>query len=40
MAEAEAEEDERTREMLNGGTKEVAESHRFDESALDRWIWR
>src|SRR5215472_14996492 len=31
-------EDERTREMLNTGTKEVAESHRFDEAALDRWL--
>jgi aminoglycoside phosphotransferase (APT) family kinase protein len=38
MAEAEASADERTREMLNSGTKEVAESHRFDESALDRWM--
>ena len=31
-------EDERTREELNTGTKEVAESHRFDEAALDRWM--
>ena len=38
MAEAEAGEDERTREMLNSGTKEVAESHRFDESALHGWM--
>ncbi len=38
MAEAEASEDERTRELLNSGTKEVAESHRFDESALDAWM--
>jgi aminoglycoside phosphotransferase (APT) family kinase protein len=38
MAEAEASADERTRELLNTGTKEVAESHRFDEGALDRWM--
>jgi aminoglycoside phosphotransferase (APT) family kinase protein len=38
MAEAEASEDERTREMLNTGTKEVAESHRFDEAALHGWM--
>jgi aminoglycoside phosphotransferase (APT) family kinase protein len=30
--------EERTRELLNTGTKEVAESHRFDEAALDRWM--
>jgi aminoglycoside phosphotransferase (APT) family kinase protein len=30
--------EERTREMLNTGTKEVAESHRFDEASLDRWM--
>jgi len=33
-----ASEDERARELLNTGTKEVAESHRFDEAALDRWM--
>jgi aminoglycoside phosphotransferase (APT) family kinase protein len=38
MAEAEASDDERTREMLNSGTKEVAESHRFDEAALHGWM--
>ena len=40
MAEAspDADADERTREMLNTGTKEVAESHRFDESALHGWM--
>ena len=38
MAEAEASAEERTRELLNTGTKEVAESHRFDEAALDRWM--
>jgi len=38
MAEAEASEDERTREMLNTGTKAVAESHRFDEPALHAWM--
>ncbi|HEY1427733.1 MAG TPA: phosphotransferase family protein [Caulobacteraceae bacterium] len=31
-------EDERTRESLNTGTKEVVESHRFDEAALGRWM--
>src|SRR5215469_9688033 len=30
--------EERTREMLNTGTKEVAETHKFDEAALDRWL--
>ena len=30
--------EERTREQLNTGTKDVAESHRFDEAALDRWM--
>ena len=29
---------ERTREILNTGTKEIAESHRFDEAALDVWM--
>jgi aminoglycoside phosphotransferase (APT) family kinase protein len=29
---------ERTREALNTGTKAVAESHRFDEAALDAWM--
>src|ERR1700729_36233 len=38
MAEAEASAEERTRELLNTGTKEVAESHRFDESALHAWM--
>jgi aminoglycoside phosphotransferase (APT) family kinase protein len=38
MAEAEASAEERTRELLNTGTKEVAETHKFDESALDRWM--
>jgi aminoglycoside phosphotransferase (APT) family kinase protein len=38
MAEAEASAEERTREMLNTGTKEVAESHRFDEPALHAWM--
>jgi aminoglycoside phosphotransferase (APT) family kinase protein len=38
MAEAEASADEPTREGLNTGTKEVAESHRFDQSALARWM--
>jgi aminoglycoside phosphotransferase (APT) family kinase protein len=36
MAEADAE--ERTRELLNTGTKDVVESHRFDEAALERWM--
>ncbi|HEX3406302.1 MAG TPA: phosphotransferase [Caulobacteraceae bacterium] len=31
-------EDESTREVLNTGTKEVAESHKFDEAALDTWM--
>ena len=30
--------EERTREMLNTGTKEVVESHRFDEASLHRWM--
>ncbi|MCC7267915.1 MAG: phosphotransferase [Caulobacteraceae bacterium] len=34
MAEAE----EQAREQLNTGTKPVAESHRFDEAALDAWM--
>ena len=29
---------EQQREALNSGTKEVAESHRFDEAALDAWM--
>src|ERR1700744_4879253 len=29
---------EQEREALNTGTKDVAESHRFDESALERWM--
>jgi aminoglycoside phosphotransferase (APT) family kinase protein len=29
---------EQQREQLNTGTKEVAESHRFDEAALERWL--
>jgi aminoglycoside phosphotransferase (APT) family kinase protein len=29
---------EQEREQLNTGTKEVAESHRFDEGALERWM--
>jgi aminoglycoside phosphotransferase (APT) family kinase protein len=29
---------EQQREQLNTGTKEVAESHRFDEAALERWM--
>jgi len=29
---------EQQREQLNTGTKEVAESHRFDEAALARWM--
>lgn len=29
---------ERLREALNTGTKPVAESHRFDEGALERWM--
>ena len=33
-----AAEAERQREALNSGTKEVAESHRFDESKLDAWM--
>jgi len=35
MAEATA---EQAREAANTGTKEVAESHRFDEAALARWL--
>jgi aminoglycoside phosphotransferase (APT) family kinase protein len=30
--------EERTREMLNSGTKEVAESHKFDEGRLADWL--
>jgi aminoglycoside phosphotransferase (APT) family kinase protein len=30
--------DEQQREQLNTGTKPVAESHRFDEAALERWL--
>jgi aminoglycoside phosphotransferase (APT) family kinase protein len=30
--------EEQAREALNTGTKDVAESHRFDEAALDRWM--
>jgi aminoglycoside phosphotransferase (APT) family kinase protein len=37
-AEATAAAEERTRAQLNTGTKEVVESHRFDEAALDRWM--
>ena len=29
---------EQQREQLNSGTKEVAESHRFDEAALARLL--
>ncbi len=36
MAEAEAA--EQAREQANTGTKDVAESHRFDEAALHRWM--
>jgi aminoglycoside phosphotransferase (APT) family kinase protein len=36
MADAVAEEQQR--EALNSGTKDVAESHRFDESRLDAWM--
>jgi aminoglycoside phosphotransferase (APT) family kinase protein len=36
MAEVDAE--EQVREQLNSGTKDVAESHRFDESRLDAWM--
>src|SRR5271154_6169397 len=38
MAETEASAEERTREMQNSGTKEVAESHRFDEAKLHEWM--
>ncbi|HEY2177868.1 MAG TPA: phosphotransferase family protein [Caulobacteraceae bacterium] len=37
MADA-APSEEQTREALNTGTKEVAESHRFDEGALAAWM--
>src|SRR5580698_4967182 len=30
--------EERTREQSNSGTKDVAESHKFDEPSLDRWM--
>jgi aminoglycoside phosphotransferase (APT) family kinase protein len=30
--------EEMARESLNTGTKEVAETHRFDEPSLDRWM--
>lgn len=33
-----ADEAEQQREQLNTGTKEVAESHRFDEGALNEWL--
>ncbi len=33
-----ADDAEQQREALNSGTKEVAESHRFDEAALDAWM--
>jgi hypothetical protein len=36
MAEAEAA--EQAREQANTGTKDVAENHRFDEAALERWM--
>src|SRR6476620_9321690 len=36
MADVDAAEQER--EQLNTGTKPVAESHRFDEAALERWM--
>src|SRR6185295_4882930 len=29
---------EQAREQANTGTKAVAESHRFDEAALERWL--
>src|SRR5437879_1041718 len=29
---------EQEREQLNTGTKPVAESHRFDEASVDRWM--
>src|SRR5687767_14609028 len=29
---------EQEREQLNTGTKDVAESHRFDEARLDAWL--
>ena len=29
---------EQEREQANTGTKAVAESHRFDEAALERWM--
>ena len=38
MAEAAAEAAEQAREQANTGTKEVAESHRFDEASLLRWM--
>jgi aminoglycoside phosphotransferase (APT) family kinase protein len=33
-----AAQEERTREVLNTGTKDVAETHRFDEGALAAWM--
>jgi aminoglycoside phosphotransferase (APT) family kinase protein len=33
-----ADQAEQQREALNSGTKEVAESHRFDEGALEAWM--
>ena len=33
-----ADEAEQQREQLNTGTKEVAESHRFDEGSLNEWL--
>jgi len=38
MADTLAADEERTRELLNTGTKDVAESHRFDEGALQHWM--
>ncbi|HEY3797367.1 MAG TPA: phosphotransferase [Caulobacteraceae bacterium] len=41
MAEADtgaAAAEERSRESLNTGTKDVVESHKFDEPSLDRWM--
>ena len=38
MADAQAEAAEQAREQANTGTKDVAESHRFDEAALVAWM--
>ncbi len=38
MADAEAEAAEQAREQANTGTKEVADTHRFDETALVAWM--